>query len=74
VTVSHARRLRRQFRRRAGVLLLGDLDPGPIRTRAIRDPVEQPVQVFREVYARIDRCLEELVRALPTRDPEGSNP
>jgi protein-tyrosine-phosphatase len=74
VTVSHARRLRRQFRRRQGVLLLGDLDPSPVRTRAIRDPVEQPIQVFREVYARIDRCLEELVRALPIRDPEGLNP
>lgn len=74
VTARHARTLRRQFRRRANVLLLGDLDPWPVRTRAIRDPVERPVEVFRDVYSRIDRCLEELVRALPIRDPEAMNP
>lgn len=70
VTVRHARALRRHFKRKEGVLLLGDLDPRPIRTRAIRDPVEQPVEVFKDVYSRIDRCVEELARALPARDPQ----
>jgi low molecular weight protein-tyrosine phosphatase len=43
------------------ILVLGDLDPGPIETRAIKDPVEQPESVFAESYDRIDRCLRELV-------------
>ena len=46
------------------VLLLGDLDPQPIATRTIRDPVEQPLQVFEETYARIERCMRELARAI----------
>jgi protein-tyrosine phosphatase len=69
VTARHARAVRRRFGRHVGILHLGDLDPRPIRTRTIRDPVEQPAEVFRDVYARIDRCLENLVGALerPTR-------
>ena len=39
------------------ILVLGDVDPGPIQQRAIRDPVDQPRDVFDAVYARIDRCL-----------------
>ena len=46
------------------VILLGDLDPHPIRTRAIEDPVERPTDVFLEVYARIDRCVAQLTEAL----------
>jgi protein-tyrosine-phosphatase len=46
------------------VLLLGDLDPEPIETREIRDPVEQPKEVFDLSYSRIERCVEELVRAV----------
>jgi protein-tyrosine phosphatase len=72
VTAAHARLLRRRFRRRSGILLLGDLDPWPIDTRAIRDPVDQPAHVFRDVYARIDRCVEELVGALETGDHAGA--
>lgn len=56
-----------EVRRRFGpgrILVLGDLDPEPVERRAIRDPVAQPVQVFREVYARIDRCLDGLVEAV----------
>ena len=45
------------------VWILGDLDPAAIVKRTIRDPVEQPEQVFEEVYDRIDRC----VRAIATR-------
>jgi protein-tyrosine-phosphatase len=47
-----------QFRRAArDIILLGDLDPLAITTRAVRDPVDQPVPVFDEVYARIERCV-----------------
>lgn len=48
----------------ADVILLGDLDPGPIATRAIHDPVEQPLRAFEESYARIDRCVGAFLRAL----------
>ena len=49
---------------RSRLVLLGDLDPEPIRTRAIRDPYRQSADVFKEVYARIDRCLDTFVRHL----------
>ena len=49
-------------RARRDILVLGDLDPWPIETRTIRDPFEQPAEVFEASYARIDRCLDELVR------------
>ena len=45
-------------------ILLGDLDPQVIDTRAVRDPVEQPDGVFRESYDRIDRCVDALVQTL----------
>jgi glycosyltransferase involved in cell wall biosynthesis/protein-tyrosine-phosphatase len=41
-------------------VLLGDFDPQPISRRAIRDPVEQPAEVFEAVYQRIDRCVRRL--------------
>lgn len=46
------------------VLLLGDLDPEPIENRTIQDPVEQPKEVFELSYSRIERCVDELVRAV----------
>lgn len=57
----------RALRRRHGFnasLVLGDLDPGPIRRRRIRDPIFQPVEVFRQVYARIDRCVDGMLDAM----------
>jgi protein-tyrosine phosphatase len=48
----------------ADVILLGDVDPDAIATRAIHDPVEQPLEVFEESYARIERCVGALVWAL----------
>jgi protein-tyrosine-phosphatase len=39
------------------VVLLGDLDPEPITRRAVPDPVEQPSEVFRSCYDRIERCV-----------------
>lgn len=46
------------------VFLLGDFDPEPIRTRAIQDPMDQPLAVYGEVYGRIERCIAELGGAL----------
>lgn len=44
----------------AALVVLGDLDPQPISRRAIPDPVDQPAEVFRSCYDRIDRCVREL--------------
>jgi hypothetical protein len=46
------------------VLLLGDFDPLPVASRGIEDPVEQGPEVCARVYARIERCVEELAQAL----------
>jgi len=54
------------------VIVLGDLDPEPIDTRAIRDPVEQPIAVFEQSYARIDRCIAQLMRAMAGRSSRAS--
>lgn len=47
----------------SNVIILGDLDPEPIDTRAIRDPINQPDAVFEASYDRIDRCIRQLVEA-----------
>lgn len=47
------------------VYVLGDLDPSPIRRRRILDPVGRPVEVFRTVYRRTARCVDEALDALP---------
>jgi protein-tyrosine phosphatase len=54
---------------RGDVVVLGDLDPEPITGRAILDPVEQPVSVFEESYARIDRCLRALISVMSSAVP-----
>jgi protein-tyrosine-phosphatase len=46
------------------ILVLGDLDPASTTTRVIRDPVDRGVAVFEESYARIARCVAELVQVL----------
>jgi len=46
------------------VIVLGDVDPEAIVTRAIYDPVEQPLRAFEESYARIERCVEAFLSAL----------
>lgn len=48
----------------ADVMPLGDLDPEAIATRAIHDPVLQPLEAFEESYARIERCVRAFLRAL----------
>ncbi|HEY7192132.1 MAG TPA: hypothetical protein VH439_00150 [Gemmatimonadales bacterium] len=61
------------------VLILGDLDPERIETRTIRDPVEQPKEVFERCYSRINRCVRQLVQAVAdsaerTRSSRGAAP
>lgn len=46
------------------VILLGDLDPGPVRRRPILDPLDRPEEVFEEVYRRIDRCVRALAETV----------
>ena len=63
--VAQRREIIGRFGRAPGdVILLGDFDPAAIDTRTIRDPVEQPLDVFVESYSRIDRCVSVLARAL----------
>ncbi|MBI4420556.1 MAG: hypothetical protein HY560_06990 [Gemmatimonadetes bacterium] len=60
-----ARAIRERFGRSGGdVLLLGDLDPLPIESREIVDPMDRPIEEFEACYARIDRCARALGRAL----------
>jgi protein-tyrosine-phosphatase len=46
------------------VLVLGDLDPDPIRTREIEDPWNQPQHVLEESSQRVSRCVGVLVSEL----------
>lgn len=63
--VQQQRRVCERFGRvRSEVIVLGDLDPQPIATRAIHDPVDQPLEAFEESYARIERCADTLVAEL----------
>ncbi len=65
------RAIRRRFSLPPGrVLVLGDLDPNPIETRAIRDPWGQPDEVLAASYDRIDRCINAFAKCIPgfTRD------
>lgn len=56
----------RMFGRRNGraALVLGDLDPNPIETRQIEDPVEQAKEVFERSYTRLERCVREFATAI----------
>lgn len=46
------------------VVLLGDLDPGPVRSRDIEDPWARRATVCASAFGRIERCIGTLVRAL----------
>jgi protein-tyrosine-phosphatase len=46
------------------VVILGDLDPSPIDTRTVRDPVFQSCEVFADTYERTDRCVAGLQAAI----------
>lgn len=65
VDPAHGRRLRGLAgTRRPTSIVLGDLDPEPVDRRTIRDPWGQDPEVFRRVFDRIDRCLDELAARL----------
>jgi protein-tyrosine-phosphatase len=55
-----ARGVRYRCRPDATLLVLGDLDPLPIRSRTITDPLGRDPEVVVQVYSRIDRCIGEL--------------
>lgn len=44
----------------SSILVLGDLDPGSIPHRRIRDPWGAEPDVFDSVFGRIERCVGEL--------------
>lgn len=46
------------------VVVLGDFDPEPVESRTIRDPVNESLEVFGQVYERIARCAREFVTTL----------
>jgi protein-tyrosine-phosphatase len=48
----------------AKIVVAGDLDPRFEQTRAIRDPWNQPSEVFESSFNRLDRCAAILVRIL----------
>jgi len=64
---------RTAFRARSGssdpVVILGDLDPAPIQTREVLDPVDREALYFMAVYDRIDRCCARLAELLGTARP-----
>ena len=49
------------------ILILGDLDPEPVRRRTIVDPWGGDDALFDESYDRIDRCINALVRVLAAK-------
>ncbi|HXL35350.1 MAG TPA: hypothetical protein VN953_10530 [Gemmatimonadales bacterium] len=70
VVVDQAQRrlLCERFGRSPGdVVVLGDFDPEPVESRTIRDPVNEDLEVFAEVYERIARCGHYFATALPVR-------
>lgn len=53
------------------IIIAGDLDPEASATRAIDDPWQQSIDVFRESFDRLDRCAA-VISALisqPRQDP-----
>jgi len=70
VVVDQAQRrlLCERFGRSPGdVVVLGDFDPEPVESRTIRDPVNEGLEVFAEVYERIARCAYYFATALPAK-------
>jgi protein-tyrosine-phosphatase len=66
---AHERKLQPILKGRdAPVILLGDLDPVPPDRREIQDPWGHPDEVFRDSFARIDRCLTALVQTLTSTE------
>lgn len=55
---------------RGRIVIAGDLDPKFDRTRGIRDPWNQPSEVFEESFDRLDRCAAVLVSLLERRSTD----
>jgi protein-tyrosine-phosphatase len=73
MSADQERALRERFgRQRAHLVVLGDLDPMPIRRRTVVDPWGREEHVFDECYARIDRCVRELARVVNAAPPSVS--
>lgn len=69
---AQARTIRERFGRSLrDIVVLGDLDPARLAARTIHDPVDQPLEVFVQSYARIELCIAELVRVLDLRPVGG---
>jgi protein-tyrosine-phosphatase len=53
------------------ILHAGDLDtqPGP---RAIRDPFQEPLEIFEASYGRLDRCATAVAKVLRQRTPQNA--
>jgi protein-tyrosine-phosphatase len=62
--------LRKTFVRPPGlILVLGDLDPLPVRRRTIQDPWGGDDRAFADSYERIERCVVELVHIIGAAAP-----
>jgi protein-tyrosine-phosphatase len=65
-----SRGIREMFGPPRGItVVLGDLDPEPITLRTIVDPWGCDDSVFDDSYARIQRCVRELVSAIRVSSP-----
>jgi protein-tyrosine phosphatase len=61
MSATQAQNVIRSYSVRQPPLVLGDLDPDSIDTRTIVDPWGGPPELFDASYARIERCVGELV-------------
>jgi protein-tyrosine-phosphatase len=61
MSADQAKVVRRVGRMEIPVLILGDLDPEPAAERTIVDPMGRPDEIFDQSYARIERCIAELI-------------
>jgi len=61
MSADQARVVRRVGRTEIPILILGDLDPEPVVERTIVDPMGGPDEIFDQSYARIERCIAELI-------------
>jgi len=63
-----ATQIARMFRvNRERIVIAGDLEPKFETSRAIRDPWNESIEVFRSSFDRLDRCAASLVKILRPR-------